>query len=81
MGATAFRPRVSSRGQYGKRKARRASGAPMASRSHESRPWWAWREGGGGFLSAWDLNVLMEALGNRINKQPLSDWRHSRADE
>lgn len=40
MGATNFRIKKSSSGQYAKRKAARLNGRPMASRSHETAPWW-----------------------------------------
>lgn len=43
MGATAFRPRVSSRGQYKARRARRYSGKDAASRRHETPPWYTFR--------------------------------------
>lgn len=40
MGATAFRPKKTARGQYKGRKARRLAGHPMSSRMNEPAPWY-----------------------------------------
>lgn len=43
MGATAHRPKKSSRGQYKRRKAARLRGEPMTHRGHEPAPWFTFR--------------------------------------